>query len=248
MSSSHLNIRVLVDFDGTMVPGDVTDHIYASFCDPKWLDLEAEWQSGRMTSRECMSRQVDMIRANPEDIARAVNERTIDPDFPAFVKKAQASGIDIIVVSDGFDIAIETVLKRNGLDLPYYANRLEWLGRDRWRLGFPNMKAECAPRAGNCKCAQLADGARRTVVIGDGRSDFCVASKADFILSKASLTRQCVEKNFRHIAIGGFADVLRLFDTWTMEALMAPRRQTMPRLPVGVRSTNDMSKRPPQLH
>ena len=191
--------------------------------------------------------QVDLIRATPTEIARAVNERTIDPQFPEFVAKARAHDMDIVVVSDGFDLAIEAVLKRAALDLPYYANHLEWLGKDRWRLGYPNLNTDCKPKSGNCKCARIADGATRTVMIGDGKSDFCVASKADFVLSKASLTKECVSQGLRHIAIGGFADVLRLFDTWTLEALMAPRRQTLPRYPMRT-PVGDMSKRPTLLH
>ena len=247
VSSSRLNIRVLVDFDGTIVPGDVTDHVLGQFAGPKWLELEDAWQTGRMGSRECLAAQVDLIRASPADIARAVNEREIDPAFPEFVDRCHSHGMEVTVVSDGFDLAIETMLKRAGLNLPYYANQLEWLGGERWKLGFPNSSADCSKRAGHCKCQRVADGATRTVVIGDGKSDFCVAAKSDLVLSKSKLTTHCVAQGMRHIAISGFADVVRLFDTWTVEALMAPRRQSMPRRAIP-NLGGDILKRPSQLH
>ncbi|MEQ1648084.1 MAG: MtnX-like HAD-IB family phosphatase [Hyphomicrobiaceae bacterium] len=247
MSSSRLNIRVLVDFDGTIVPGDVTDHVLGTFADPSWLELEKAWQSGKMNSRDCMAAQVDLIRATPSDIARAVSERDIDPAFPEFVARCKAHGMEVTVVSDGFDLAIETTLKRAGLDLPYFANSLEWLGGDRWKLGFPNSSDDCTKRAGHCKCQRLADGATRTVVIGDGRSDFCVAAKSDLVLSKSSLTNHCVSQGLRHIAISGFADVVRTFDSWTVEALMAPRRQSLPRRAIP-HAGLDLSKRQSHLH
>jgi 2-hydroxy-3-keto-5-methylthiopentenyl-1-phosphate phosphatase len=222
------DVRVLVDFDGTIVPGDVTDHVMASFAGPKWLELEAEFQAGRMGARTCMSAQVDLIRATPADIARAVNERDADPNFPVFVAACRDRGIGVTVVSDGFDVAIKTMLQRYRLDLPFTANQLTWLGGDRWRLDFPNRSATCRTEAGNCKCNRLASAGQRTVVIGDGRSDFCVAARADFVLSKARLTEHCRAAGIRHWAIDGFADVMALFDGWIAEARGVPLRDARP--------------------
>lgn len=224
VSSSSSDVRVLVDFDGTIVPGDVTDHIMASFAGPEWLELEAEFQAGRMGARTCMAAQVDLIRATPSDIARAVNERDADPAFPAFVQACRVRNIDVTVVSDGFDVAIKTMLQRYKLDLPFTANQLTWLGGDRWRLDFPNRAADCRTEAGNCKCRRLATTPQRTVVIGDGRSDFCVAARADFVLSKTRLTDHCQEQGIHHWAIDGFNDVLARFDGWLAEARKGPVR------------------------
>ena len=218
MSSNTTDVRVLVDFDGTIVPGDVTDHILQSFAGPQWLELEAEWQAGRMNSRDCMGAQVDLIRASREDIYRAVAERPIDPAFPEFVRQCKTRGMSITIVSDGFDLAIQATLERYQIDLPYYANHLKWLGNDRWRLDFPHRNIACATEAGNCKCRQIAAGFTRTVVIGDGRSDFCAAANADFVLSKASLTKHCEASGLRHWPISGFSEVVARFDGWLHEA------------------------------
>ena len=224
MPSSHTDIRVLVDFDGTIVPGDVTDHVLQCFAGPQWLELEALWQSGRMNSRDCLGAQVDLIRASRDEIVRAINEREIDPAFPAFAAECAARRIPVTVVSDGFDLAIETVLKRNNLDLPYFANHLEWLGGGRWRLGFPHRNAACRTEAGNCKCRQIATAPVRTVVIGDGRSDFCAASEASFVLSKSNLSTYCRQEGLRHRPFGGFDEILAGFDNWLADARSSPSR------------------------
>lgn len=216
------DVRVLVDFDGTMVPGDVTDHILQSFAGPKWLELEARWQAGTMNSRDCLSAQVDLIRASRSEIAQAVNERSIDPDFPEFVRQCASRGIPVTVVSDGFDLAIQTILQRYNLDLPFFSNHLEWLGGGRWRLGFPHRNNACETQAGNCKCRQLGHAPVRTVVIGDGRSDFCAASNASYVLSKATLTNHCREQGLRHRPFSTFADVNATFGEWLAEARSAP--------------------------
>ena len=222
MPISLSDVRVLVDFDGTIVPGDVTDHIMQSFASPLWLELEAEFQAGRMNSRDCMGAQVDLIRASRADIFRAVNERDIDPDFPRFVQLCRARGIPVSVVSDGFDLAIQATFERYALDLPFYANHLKWLGGNRWRLEHPNRNAACTTGSGNCKCLQAAVSPLRTVVIGDGRSDFCVASRADFVLSKASLTKHCEANGIAHWPVANFGEVVARFDGWLEKATSAP--------------------------
>ena len=216
--SSIADVRVLVDYDGTIVPGDVTDHIMQSFASPKWLELETDYHAGRINSRDCMGAQVDLLRASRDDIFRAVAERPIDPSFPAFVSECRRRGIAVTVVSDGFDLAIEATLQRYELDLPYYANHLKWLGDNRWALEFPNRNQSCKTEAGNCKCLQLAAGSTRTVVIGDGRSDFCAAGNADFVLSKAGLTKHCQSVGIPHWPFADFADVLARIDGWLLEA------------------------------
>lgn len=217
-SSSVPDVHVLVDFDGTIVPGDVTDHIMSSFADPQWLELEDEWQAGRMGSRQCLGAQVELLRATPDDIDRAVGERSIDPAFPAFVGLCASRNIPVTIVSDGFDIAIECMLKRYDIDLPYFANHIEYLGDKRWRLSFPHRNEACRTEAGNCKCRRLAGRPHRTIVIGDGRSDFCAAGNADYVLAKSSLIQHCQAANLPHWPIGGFADVVQRFDGWLAEA------------------------------
>ena len=53
---------VYVDFDGTIAPSDPTDTLFEQFCHPSWRDIEAEWQQGKRTARDCMAQQVDLLR------------------------------------------------------------------------------------------------------------------------------------------------------------------------------------------
>ena len=76
---------VYVDFDGTIAPADPTDALFDRFCDPSWRTFEREWQEGRCTSRVCLARQVDLLRATPDAIDGFLATVTIDPQFAAFV-------------------------------------------------------------------------------------------------------------------------------------------------------------------
>lgn len=218
MSSSRVNCHVFVDFDGTIASVDTTDLLLERFADRKWLEIEDEWKSGKIGSRECLVRQIDLVRATPEELDDFVSRIEIDRGFASFVDLCQGQGFGMTVVSDGLDRTVRSVLKRAGFELPYFANHMEWVGGDRWRLTFPHARSDCRALSGNCKC-QFADAASRQVrvVVGDGRSDFCVAERADLVLAKSSLIRHCREQDLPHFPFTTFAEATQLFASWLSE-------------------------------
>src|SRR5215468_11093611 len=64
--------QVLIDFDGTVAPDDPTDRLLERFADPLWRVIEEQWQSGLISSRQCMQRQVDLLRVSPEALDAAI--------------------------------------------------------------------------------------------------------------------------------------------------------------------------------
>lgn len=210
-----LPIDVFVDFDGTIAPDDPTDSLLAQFADPSWLNIEALWQQGLITSHEAMTRQVGLIRATPEEIARFIASIKIDPDFPEFVAICRRLGARVTVVSDGLDLLVESTLKAAGLDLPFVANKLIWRGGDRWALEFPYMRADCRVRMGNCKCSHARFmGIGINVMVGDGRSDFCIAERCDVVLAKGKLATHCRKVGLQHVKINNFADANVAMRDW----------------------------------
>lgn len=210
-----MNCHVFVDFDGTIVPDDATNQLLEMFASSAWLEIEEDWQTGKIGSRECMERQIDLVRARPEQLDAFLATVKIDPDFPEFVRICRRNGARVTVVSDGLDRCVRTVLKAANLDLPFFANRLEWLGEDRWRLAFPHAKDDCSVLMGNCKCA-VARGPASTVriMIGDGRSDFCIAGSAHFVLAKSKLLDHCRENDLPHMAFTSFMEANRIISQW----------------------------------
>lgn len=215
MPRPRVNCHVYVDFDGTIMPRDTTDFLLERFALPAWHDVEAEWAAGRIGSRECMARQVELLRATPEALRGAIDELTIDPTFVDFVAVCADRGIGTTIVSDGLDLVIASVLARHRLDVRYFANRLTHTGGDRWRLDFPHAHAACAVGAGHCKCARSeAYHDQLMVVVGDGRSDFCIAGRADLVLAKAKLLEECGRVGLPHLPFDDFEDVTRQLNSW----------------------------------
>lgn len=202
---------ILCDFDGTIALEDVTDSLLERFA-PGWEAIETEWRLNRIGSRECMARQVALINASQAEIDEHLAQIHLDPHFPAFVHACLKAGHEFRVVSDGIDYAIKKLLGRLGLEhLPLSANCLVATGARSWRLEFPFTASSCRMRSGNCKCVLSKTAAlkqQRVLVIGDGRSDFCVAGTANLVFAKQSLIHHCASIGVPHFAFTDFSQAL----------------------------------------
>ncbi|HXP97559.1 MAG TPA: MtnX-like HAD-IB family phosphatase [Telmatospirillum sp.] len=212
-----MNWRVLCDFDGTIALEDVTDSILERFALDGWQDIETEWKNGQIGSRECMAKQVALIRATKAELDDHLDSVLIDPAFPEFVALCRTAGVPLSVVSDGLDYAIRRILGRHGLDdLTIFANRLEVSGPRQYRLAFPHANATCANASGTCKC-KIAEtqtaGRALSLLIGDGASDMCAAGSVDLVFAKDKLLAHCRGNGLPFVAFGDFRDARELLVT-----------------------------------
>ena len=200
-----MKIDITIDFDGTVTLGDTTDLMLERFADPNWREVEAEWVAGRIGSRECLARQAALLRASPDEIDALLDTVETDPGFPHFVQEARALGATPKIVSDGFDRFIEPILARIGVKISLQSNRLIPTSLRSWRAEFPHVNPDCRSESGVCKCASAAAGKFR-LLIGDGRSDFCVAQEADLVFAKGALVEFCREQNIPYRPIASFRE------------------------------------------
>jgi 2-hydroxy-3-keto-5-methylthiopentenyl-1-phosphate phosphatase len=129
----------------------------------------------------------------------------------------------LVIVSDGLEYAIEHVFARAGIaGLPIIANRLLFLGEERLAMVSPYASPTCSSDAGTCKCAQVDKAAPGdfTVLIGDGRSDFCVAQQVDCVLAKGKLLDFCRTNGIPHVAFSDFREISGFLPI--LEAMAAP--------------------------
>ncbi len=213
-TSASKGYHALLDFDGTVAPDDPTDRLLERFADPAWRTIEAEWQAGRLTSAECMQRQAALLRVTPRELGAAIRTIRIDPAFHGFVAFCRRRDIGVTIVSDGFDRVVGTLLRRARLPVRFFANALEWQGGDRWRLALPHRRDDCRTGAANCKCAHGTWGDGRSIVIGDGRSDFCMAARAGYVIAKGALADFCRAHRLPHASFETLDDATRRLAEW----------------------------------
>jgi len=200
---------IYCDFDGTVTQGDVIDVLLTELADQSWREIEADWEQGRIGSRECLARQIPLIRGGWLAIEQQLRHIALDPTFPAFAAWCKAEGLPLCIVSDGLERVINTLLARAHVTVDaVWANHLDESPSGKLAIRFPYPSLDGTCRAGLCKCQVIArnTGDALRVVIGDGRSDWCGATHAEWLFAKSQLLVYC---RARGIACSAFED----FDT-----------------------------------
>jgi 2-hydroxy-3-keto-5-methylthiopentenyl-1-phosphate phosphatase len=216
-----LTVLIILDFDGTVVRQDATDLILERFAIPEWREVEQEWVAGHIGSRECLARQIDLVRATDHDLDGVIEELEVDPAFPGLVSLCHDRGFDVVIGSDGLDRIIAPVLQRCGLSIPFVSNRLSSIGGSRWRVDFPHFDPACEVLSGTCKCAISDEAPAPTMLVGDGRSDFCVAARAKWVLAKGQLAHHCRRAQIPHVPIDSLADAIEALHTLFPQTVMS---------------------------
>ena len=61
-------------------------------------------------------------------------------------------------------------------------------------------------------------------MVGDGRSDFCIAERCQLVIAKGSLLRRCREQRLPHVPMLNFGDACRGFSRWLARQDVIPDR------------------------
>jgi 2,3-diketo-5-methylthio-1-phosphopentane phosphatase len=190
--------EVYCDFDGTITSVDATDAVLEEFALPAWREWEARWVSGEISSRECLARQVDLLRTDRKTLLEFAETLAVDRGILNLQRRCSAKGVRLTIVSDGLDLIAQAVLRRLGLShLPLFANRVVFTPAGTCALEFPQARPECESGSGTCKCfvTGALQNRRPRIFIGDGRSDFCVAGKISTVFAKGSLRKWCASQS-----------------------------------------------------
>lgn len=223
----------MVDFDGTLAAADVGNRLFRRFGNDRarWERLIDEWKQGRITSRECLTRECEMAAGLDQATAEEfVAEFHLVADGSAFVAAARAAGHDVLVASDGLSFYIEKLLRAAGLVVPFGANRMRFeeqspvpefgskgpdvtLADGRVARAAADASQGCGA-CGHCKGALVKEAQasrryRRVLLVGDGFSDRCGARAADIVYAKDDLLPWCGSNGIEARPFETLSDVAR---------------------------------------
>jgi 2-hydroxy-3-keto-5-methylthiopentenyl-1-phosphate phosphatase len=211
----------IIDFDGTLSTRDTVDAMLERFAEDSWESVEREWLDGKITAVECMTQQIRMVKADHVTLEGFFRSIQLDTSFLPFYQHVSHFS-KVAIVSDGLDHAIKVATRNAALpEIPIYANHLHFVpqGID---ISFPRLNADCQAGNGVCKCAVARDLAQESsgpiILVGDGKSDACLAHRADVVFAKGSLIKYCEAQNIAYHAFQTFADVLAKVKKWPLEA------------------------------
>jgi 2-hydroxy-3-keto-5-methylthiopentenyl-1-phosphate phosphatase len=228
-----MEVRLVLDWDGTVTERDTLDLVLQEFGDPEIYE-RVEGQLGRtLTLNEVIEQEFETVTAPLEEVVSWLLEHVrIRPGF-AQLARAQRP----LIVSSGFHELIEPVLEREGLfdAVELRANSVE-ARPDGWRTHF-RVTGRCEACGEPCKRrdveelrradrsfqtdawaeptrpdAGTASGASsgdlpsgvEIVYAGDGHSDHCVSLAADRVFATGNLARWLDERGVPHRPLTDF--------------------------------------------
>jgi 2,3-diketo-5-methylthio-1-phosphopentane phosphatase len=199
---------LFLDFDGTISERDAIDVLLEAFADPSWLDIEADWQSGRIGSRECLREQMALVRATRADIDAVLDSINIDHGFGELLDTCARYRVPVHIVSDGFDYCIRRLLSSAGSgalrarhQIQICASQLNFEG-ERVSVEFPFFTEPCSHGCATCKPAVMTglnQNGARMIFVGDGLSDRYAAAAADLVFAKGKLAKYCRDKDLPYV-------------------------------------------------
>jgi 2,3-diketo-5-methylthio-1-phosphopentane phosphatase/HAD superfamily hydrolase (TIGR01509 family) len=178
-----------------------------------WESVDREFCEGKIGSKEAYSRIENLFQGSEKEILDFVRTHSdIDPTFPEFYRTCKKSGIDVKIVSDGFDVYIRPILDLHGLsEIPFYSNVTTWGPGRHKTFSFPHGDEACG-LCGTCK-KRLVQTHRpqyeSILYIGNGISDRCGAKEADFVFAKDSLYAYCIDQDISCHFFQSFQEILK---------------------------------------
>ena len=207
-----MKLAVFCDFDGTISMRDVGYSVFNHFSNGKNDELLPDWFSGKMTTRDCLIAEAEMVNASSEELYDFIDKIDIDPTFTEFVGICDSNDIPLSILSDGLDFYIKHLLAKNNLNHLQFITNRAILEDNKIKVEFPYDNEECES-CGICKGEVIKKFRKKhnsdfnIVYVGDGYSDACAAKEADILFAKKDLVDYCKNNNIEYLNYDNFNDV-----------------------------------------
>ena len=222
--------KIFVDFDGTITKQDIGEQLFLQYGDTEKAEVIIKRISSReLTSVEGWKALFEIL--NPvsiDELTKFVRSFEVDKAFHRLVSFAREQQVEMIILSDGFEFYIRTILERENITgIPIYSNRLIENGSGKPEPVLPYRDEECKDCA-NCKRNHVIENSgddEFTVYIGNGSSDVCPAQYCDFIFAKDSLRKFCEKEKVTFFPYDNFNEVVLKLETLFAKKRLKKRHQ-----------------------
>lgn len=203
------------DFDGTITEEDVSFSILDAFANGDWRRLLNQYRKGRISVGSFNTRAFVMVREDKEALDRFVLERVrIRAGFKELLAYCRRKGLRFVIVSNGLDFYIRTILGAVGTDnIEVFAARTEFSteGIKARYIGPDGIELQDGFKEAYVR--HFRAGGYRIIYIGNGASDAPSASLADHIFATGPLLAHCQEAKLDCTPFIDFNDIVMGLET-----------------------------------
>jgi 2-hydroxy-3-keto-5-methylthiopentenyl-1-phosphate phosphatase len=203
-------LLIQCDFDGTITEEDISFALLDVFAHGDWRLWLEQYRQNKISVGEFNTRAFAMVTApKSELLAVALRQVKLRPGLPELADYCRARGFRFVVVSNGLDFYIKSILKEAGLrGVEVYAATTRFYRRG---VKVQYIAPDGTPLASNFKEAYarefLKQGYRLTYV-GNGPSDIFPAVHAHHIFATEGLLDYCREMDLRCLPFKDLNDVV----------------------------------------
>lgn len=210
MSENHKTL-IQCDFDGTLTPEDVSFLILDAFGNPEWRQALKDYKDGKLTVAGFNRRAFATVKVGEEALTQFVREKArVRPRFRELLDYCRDRGLKLVVVSNGLDFYIRSVLAGCGAgDIEFHAASTRF-GGDGIESDYTGPCGE--PIEDGFKEAYLRsfrEQGYRVIYVGNGFSDIPPARQADYIFAIDDLLAACRRLNLRHTPFRDLGDIVQ---------------------------------------
>jgi len=203
---------VQCDFDGTITEKDIGFLLLDEFGRKEWRDLLQDYKEHRISVDNFNASAFSMIMANEATLVQATkNQATVREGFAGMVNYCSANDYRLVIISNGLEFYIKTVLKEIGMDdIEIYAAHTEFHsdGLKVQYIGLDGKRSDDGLKESYIK-HYIKEG-YRVIYIGNGDSDIHAAEHAYQVIARDDLLAYCRENNVNCEPFDDFNDVIRV--------------------------------------
>jgi 2-hydroxy-3-keto-5-methylthiopentenyl-1-phosphate phosphatase len=212
-----MRIAVQCDFDGTITEEDVSYLLLDNFADGDWRDLLADYMAGRIPVGTFNRLAFAMVKADRQTLVDFVlksDQVKIRRGFDELLNYCSRKGFEFIIVSNGVDFYIETILKDlgiNGVEVFAAESQFSPEGMNVKYTGPDGSEMEAGFKEAHTD--MLVKRGYSVVYVGNGVSDKYPARRAIKVFAANELLECCRQEKLECTPFADFYDVIRGMET-----------------------------------
>ena len=199
------------DFDGTITEEDVSFILLDTFAQGDWRKIFQQYRENKISVGDFNARAFAMVKAGREELLEVARDKVkLRDGLHQLVTYCQSQGFRFLIVSNGLDFYIKSILKDAGLgDIEVYAAQTRFHPSG---LEVQYIGPDGAPLNSDFKEAYTREFLKqgyRVVYVGNGPSDISPASLAHHVFARDGLLDCCRERNLQCTPFDDFNDIVR---------------------------------------
>jgi len=207
----RLAMIIQCDFDGTITEDDVSFILLDAFAQGDWRRLFQQYREHKITVGEFNAKAFAMVKVGREKLLEVARGRVkLRAGLNELVAYCRSRGFRFVIVSNGLDFYIKSILKDVGLgDIEVYAAQARFHPGG---LKVQYIGPAGTPLSSDFKVAYTTAFLKqgyRVVYVGNGPSDISPAAQAHYVFARDGLLDCCRGTNLKCKPFDDLNDVVR---------------------------------------